>query len=136
MRASLGAAYDLGYHGGWCSKYRRPVLGGRVKDRLEGLIRVKGGEHGWGIVAVEVTPGRVRLLDEPYSKNSPSCVAGRFKGFISRHLRAEFAHLRSSLPALWSRSCFVATVGVVSAETVRRSIETRYEWAAMGGGRA
>nr|WP_245740590.1 transposase [Nonomuraea maritima] len=35
VRTSPGAAYDLGYHVVWCPKYRRPVLGGRVKDRLE-----------------------------------------------------------------------------------------------------
>ncbi|MEU8248483.1 transposase [Nonomuraea sp. NPDC048916] len=28
-----GSAYDLGYHVVWCLKYRRPVLGGRVKSR-------------------------------------------------------------------------------------------------------
>nr|WP_326646962.1 MULTISPECIES: transposase [unclassified Streptosporangium] len=33
MRTSPGAAYDLGYHVVWCPKYRRPVLGGRVKTR-------------------------------------------------------------------------------------------------------
>uniref|UniRef100_UPI003570E21C transposase n=1 Tax=Microbispora siamensis TaxID=564413 RepID=UPI003570E21C len=39
MRASPGAAHDLGYHVVWCPKYRRPVLGSRVKARLEELIR-------------------------------------------------------------------------------------------------
>ncbi|MEU4537366.1 transposase [Streptosporangium sp. NPDC023825] len=37
VRTCPGAAYDLGYHVVWCPKYRRPVLGGRVKDRLEEL---------------------------------------------------------------------------------------------------
>ncbi|MFG3442635.1 transposase, partial [Nonomuraea sp. NPDC047897] len=44
VRTSPGAAYDLGYHVVWCPKYRRPVLGGRVKTRLEELIRAKAGE--------------------------------------------------------------------------------------------
>ncbi|GAA3118079.1 hypothetical protein GCM10020001_042510 [Nonomuraea salmonea] len=76
VRTSPGAAYDLGHHVVWCPKYRRPVLGGRVKD------------------------------------------------------------LRFRLPTLWSRSCLVAMVGAVSAETVRRCIETQYERAPKAGGRA
>ncbi|MFG3438451.1 IS200/IS605 family transposase [Nonomuraea sp. NPDC047897] len=146
VRTSPGAAYDVGYHVVWCPKYRRPVLGGRVKTRLEELIRAKADEQGWEIVALEVMPDHVRLFVRPHLKNSPSYVANQFKGFTSHHLRAEFAHLRSQvptlLPTLWSRSCFVATVatvgtvGTVSAETVRRYIETRYERAPRAGGGA
>lgn len=107
-----------------------------MKDRLEELIRAKADEHGWEIVALEVMPDQVHLFVKPHPKNSPSYVANQFKGFTSHHLRAEFAHLRSQLPTLWSRSYFVATVGAVSAETVRRYIETQYERPAKGGGRA
>ncbi|WP_442875742.1 IS200/IS605 family transposase [Actinoallomurus sp. NBC_01490] len=136
MRTSLGVAYDLGRHIVWCPKYRRPVLGGRVKIRLEGLIRAKAGEYAWQIVALEVMFDHVRLFIKTHPKNSPSYVANQIKGFTSRHLRAEFGHLRSRLPALRSRSCFVATVGAVSAETVQRYIEMQYQRASKGGGRA
>jgi len=54
-------------------------------------------------------------------------VANQFKGFTSRYLRQEFPVLWSKLPTLWSRSYFVASVGAVSAETVRRYIDTQYE---------
>lgn len=134
VRTSSGAAYDLGYHVVWCPTYRRPVLGGRVKTRLEELIRAKADGHGWEIVALEVMPDHVPLSVESHPKNSPSYVAGQFKGFIFHHLRAEFAHLPSRLPTLWSRSYFVATVGAVRAQTVRRYIETRGERALRGGG--
>ncbi|WSA49897.1 IS200/IS605 family transposase [Nonomuraea fuscirosea] len=136
VRASPGAAYELGYHVVWCPKYGGPVLGGPVKARLEELIRVKADEHGWEIVALEVMPDHVHLFVKPHPKNSPSYVANQFKGFTSHHLRAEFAHLRSQLPTLWSRSYFVATVGAVSAETVRRYIETQYERAPQAGSHA
>lgn len=136
MRTSPGAAYDLGYHVVWCPKYRRPVLGGRVKTRLEELVHARADEHGWEIVALEVMPGHVHLFVKPHPKNSPSHVASRFKGFTSHRLRAECGHLRSRLPTLWSRSYFVATVGAVSAGTVRRYIETQYERAPKAGGRA
>ncbi|WP_442946028.1 IS200/IS605 family transposase, partial [Nonomuraea sp. LPB2021202275-12-8] len=72
MRTSPGAVYDLGYHVVWCPKYRRRVLGGRVKTRLEELIRAKAAEHDWEIVALEVMPDHVHLLVKPHPKNSPS----------------------------------------------------------------
>jgi putative transposase len=136
VRTSPGAAYDLGYHVVWCPKYGRPVLGGRVKTRLEELIRARASEHGWEIVALEVTPDHVHLFVKSHPKDSPSYVANQFKGFTSHHLRAEFPHLRSQLPTLWSRSYFVTTAGVVSAQTVQHYIETQYERTPTGGGRA
>jgi putative transposase len=31
----------------WCPKYRRPILGGRVKAGVEEMIRAKADGHGW-----------------------------------------------------------------------------------------
>ncbi|GAA4215371.1 IS200/IS605 family transposase [Microbispora amethystogenes] len=136
VRPSPGAAYDLGYHVVWCPEYPRPVLGGRAKDRCEELIRATADERSCQIAAPEVMPVQVHLFVTPNPKHSQSYVAGQFKGFTSHHPRAGFPYLRSLLPALWSRSDFVATVGAVPAETVRRCIETRYKRAPKGSGRA
>ncbi|GAA3507616.1 putative transposase [Streptosporangium album] len=133
VRTSPGAAYDLGYHVVWCPKYRRPVLSGRVKIRLQELIHAKADEHGWEIIALEVMPDHVHLSVKPHPKDSPSYVANQFKGHTSHVLREEFAHLRSRLPTLWSRSYFVASVGAVSAATVQRYIETQDEKAPKPG---
>ncbi|MFF3436969.1 hypothetical protein [Streptosporangium sp. NPDC002721] len=54
-------------------------------------------------------------------------LGGWVKGFTSHHLR-------SQLPTLWLRSSFVARVGAVSADIVRRSIDTHYARAPMSGG--
>ncbi|MFC7386059.1 IS200/IS605 family transposase [Sphaerisporangium rhizosphaerae] len=120
VRTSPGAAYDLGCRLVWCPKYRRPVVGGRVK----------AAEHGRPIVALEVMPGRGWLLVKLYPNTTPSFVTDRFKGFIPYHLRVRFAHLRSRLPTLWSRwsrSYVVATAGAVPAEMVRCYIQTQDE---------
>lgn len=127
VRTSAGAAYDLGYHVVWCPKYRRRVLGGRVAERLDELIREKANERGWTVVALEVMPDHVHLFVKHDPKSSASYVANQFKGFTSRVLREEFPHLKSRLPTLWSSSYFAASVGSVSAETVRRYIDTQWE---------
>ncbi len=127
VQASGGGAYDLGYHVVWCPKYRRPVLTGAVKDRCEALIRARADEHGWRIVTLEVMPDHVHLFVKALPKHSPSYIANQFKGITSRTLRAEFPHLRSRLPTLWSKSYFAATAGAISAATVRSYIDTQYE---------
>lgn len=127
VRRFSGGVYDLGYHVVWCPKYRRSVLGGRVAARLEELIRRKADEKAWEIIALEVMPDHVHLFVKAHPKDSPSHIANQLKGFTSRVLRAEFSHLRSRLPTLWSSSFFVASVGAVSADTVQRYIDTQWE---------
>jgi transposase IS200 family protein/GAF domain-containing protein len=75
----------------------------------------------------EVMPDHVHLFVEHEPKASAWSVANRFKGYPSRVLREEFPHLRSRMPTLWSWSLFVVSVGVVSADTVQRYIDTQWE---------
>ncbi|WP_028649398.1 IS200/IS605 family transposase [Nocardiopsis sp. CNT312] len=127
VRRFSSGVYDLGLHVVWCSKYRRPVLGGRVAQRLEELVRSKADERGWEAVTVEVRPDHVHLFVKHDPKASASYVANQFKGYTSRVLREEFPRLRSRLPTLWSSSYFAASAGAVSAETVQRYIDTQWE---------
>ncbi|WP_041255556.1 IS200/IS605 family transposase [Frankia sp. EAN1pec] len=128
VMVGAGGVYDLGYRRVWCPKFRRPVLAGPVGDRCAELVRRKCAGHKWMVVAWEVMPDHVHLFVKAHPKHSPSSVANPLKGLTSRVLRVEFGHLCSRLPAMWSRSYFAATVGVVSAETVRRYVDTQDEW--------
>ena len=127
VQVSAGGVYDLGLHVAWCPKCRRQVLSGQAGIRLRELIDAKAAERGWRIVACEIMPGHVHLFARTTPKDSPALVASQFKDSASRALRQEFPHLRSRLPALWSRSCFAASAGAVPAAAVRRYIDTRYE---------
>ncbi|MFJ8637465.1 IS200/IS605 family transposase [Streptomyces sp. NPDC093568] len=126
VQRSSGGVYDLGLHEVCGPKYRRPILGGRVAVRLDELIRQKVDEKGWEIVALEVMPDHVRLFVKHDPKSSASCAANQFKGFTSRVLQAEFPHLKSRMPTLWS-SYFAASVGAVSTATVEKYINTQWE---------
>ncbi|MFD5141563.1 IS200/IS605 family transposase [Streptomyces sp. NPDC058378] len=127
VRRFSGGVYDLGLHVVWCPKYRRPVLSGRVAERLDELIRKKADERGWEVNALEVMPDHVHLFVKHDPKSSASYVANQFKGFTSRVLREEFPHLKSRMPTLWSSSYFAASVGAVSAATVEKYIDTQWE---------
>lgn len=111
----------LRYHFVWCSKRRRKVLVGALGERLKELLRDKAEELGWEIIALEVMPDHVHLFISVDPDMAPSQVVHRLKGHTSRILRKEFPHL-IRLPALWTRSYFVSTAGMVSSKTVEQYI--------------
>ncbi len=122
---NAGAVHALKYHFVWCPKYRRPVLTPPVDSRLKELLAETAAEHGMSIQAMEVMPDHLHLVVEADPTLSVAEIVNRFKGRSSRTLRTEFAHLRSRLPTLWSRSYFAATTGQISEATIRRYIEAQ-----------
>ena len=123
------AVHLLGYHLVWTPKYRRPVLVDAVADRLTVLLREKAAEIGATAHGLEVLPDQVHLFVASDPTRAPANLGAQFKGSTSRVLRAEFPHLRSRLPTLWSRSYYIGSVGLVSAAMVQRYVES--QWARM-----
>ena len=74
------------------------------------------------IKALDVMPDHVHLFVACDPTHAPQFLANQFKGFTSRILRQEFAHLRSQLPSLWSRSYYVGSAGEVTDATISRFI--------------
>jgi putative transposase len=112
------------YHLVWCPKYRRRVLVGPVRERLVQLIRTTAAELGADVLELEVMPDHVHLLLEVDPQLGVATVVRRLKGRSSRVLRLEFPQLRR-LPALWTNSTFVSTVGGAPLAVVKRYIENQ-----------
>ncbi|MEX5637660.1 IS200/IS605 family transposase [Parafrankia sp. FMc2] len=127
VTAGAGGGRDLSCRVVWCPRYRRAVLAGLVRDRLDSLLREKCAWHDWLVMALGIEPEHGHLFVKAHSLHAPSYIANQLRGFTSHVLRAEFWQLWSRLPTLWSRSYFVATVGAVCADTVRRYIDTQNE---------
>ena len=119
---NAGSVYNLNLHFVWCPKYRKPVLVGRVADRLRELIVEKSAQLGVEVLALEVMPDHVHLFLAVPPTDAPQFYANQFKGHSSRILRLEFPHLKSTLPSLWSRSYYVGSAGHVSSETIEKYI--------------
>jgi putative transposase len=124
-RKNAGAVFTLKYHLVFCPKYRKPILGGPVAERLKELLFQKAAELDAKIHALEVMPDHVHMFVESDPTLAPAHIAAQFKGFTSRILREEFPFLKSRLPALWSRSYYIGSVGHVSEATVRKYIENQ-----------
>jgi len=113
----------INYHFVWCPKYRRKVLIGKIRKRLESLIKHKVKELNSKILALEIQPDHVHLFIQAKPIISPNSLIGQIKGYTSRILRKECKELCSKLPTLWTRSYFVSTHGHVSDEMIKKYIE-------------
>ncbi len=115
--------FDCKYHVVFCPKYRRKVLVNGVDARLKELLNSKARELRADIVEMEVMPDHVHLLIQCDPQFGIHRVVKQLKGYTSHVLRQEFPFLTRKLPSLWTNSYFVATVGAVQLDVVKRYIE-------------
>ena len=115
----------VNYHIVFCPKYKRGLLVGGVKDRLNQIMDDVAKENDWTITAREVMPDHVHLFVFADAGTTPNIVVKRFKGKTSRYLRREFRDLRK-MPTLWTRSYFLSTAGNISASTIKKYIEQQW----------
>jgi putative transposase len=112
------------YHLVWCPKRRKPVLVGKVKERLEQIIYQVADELGIKILELAINPDHVNLIISAHPTIPVHKIVRRIKGRSSNILRKEFPELLK-LPSLWTHSYYVSTVGAVSKEAVEKYIEAQ-----------
>ncbi|MCJ2543778.1 IS200/IS605 family transposase [Thermostichus vulcanus] len=112
----------INYHFVWCSKRRKKVLTGSIKERLTTLIHDKARELDCEVVSLAVEPDHVHLFLNAPPQIAPYQLMHRIKGATSHQLRKEFPSLLR-LPSLWTRSYFCGSAGNVSSEIIQRYIE-------------
>ncbi len=121
-RHTRHAVYLCNYHFVWIPKRRKPVLVGKIRERLKQIIEEVCKENGWEILALEIMPDHVHLFLSAPPYFSPHIILRKIKGRSARILRQEFPELLK-LPSMWTRSYFVSTVGNVSSETIKKYVE-------------
>jgi len=114
--------HKLQYHFIWCPKYRKSVLEGEVRDRLEELIEEKADELDLEILELAIRPDHVHLFITGDPTLAPNKIMQQVKGYSSRRLRDEFDF---GLPSLWTRSYFVSSAGDVSPEVIEEYIDAQ-----------
>lgn len=75
------------------------------------------------VMEMEVMPDHVHLLLDIDPTIGVNKVVKRIKGKTSNILNKEFPELKRKLPTLWTRSKFIATVGSVSLDAVKKYIK-------------
>lgn len=124
-RSTDTTVFSCQYHVVFCPKYRRCVLVDGIDERLKELAKSFCNEHEYVLLDIEVMPNHVHMLIDIPPTECVRNVVTRLKGFLAHELRAEFRNLKTRLPSLWTRSCFISSVGAVSLEVVKRYIENQ-----------
>jgi len=121
---SRNKVFLIQYHLVWCPKRRKPVLVGKVKERLEQIIYQVADELGIKVLELAINPDHVHLFISAYPTIPVHKIVKRIKGRSSNILRKEFPELLR-LPSLWTHSYYVSTIGTVSKETIEKYIEAQ-----------
>jgi putative transposase len=123
LKTNNTIAYICRYHVVFCPKYRRKVLVPPIDERLKTIILETIEKWGQECIEMEVMPDHVHLLVGCDPQFGIHRLVKYIKGTSSRYLRQEFPHLKRRLPSLWTNNYFVATVGGVTLETLKRYVE-------------
>lgn len=119
--------FSCKYHVVFCPKYRKKILVPPIDIRIKELILEKQEEYGYKLLQMEIMPDHVHLLIDMDPRIGIDSVVRKIKGYTARAIRKEYPWLKARLPALWTRSRFIASVGSVSLETVKLYIEEQKE---------
>jgi putative transposase len=125
VKRNHNITHNCTYHIVWCPKYRRSVLTGPLDIRLKEIIEEVCSEKKCEIIQLETMPDHVHLLVQCDPQFGIHKLTKLIKGRSSHILRHEFPYIKKRLPTLWTNSYFVATVGYVSLETVRKYVENQ-----------
>ena len=119
------AVYETKYHLVWAPKYRKGMLRGLLRERVEGLLREIAQDFGLEIDTLEVALDHVHIFVDFPPRYSIAKVVGIVKSISASQGFEEFPQLRKQLWAreLWEDGYFARTVGdKVTAEGIRRYI--------------
>ena len=125
IRKGAHTRYELKYHLAWITKYRYPVLQGKLAIRLRELVRLICTENDVEILSGRVARDHVHLLVSAPPSLAPAKLVQYIKGATSRKLQQEFSELRKRYwgQHFWARGYFVASSGTVTDESIREYFE-------------
>jgi putative transposase len=121
--------FQIEYHFVWVTKYRYPVLKGEVAERVRELVRQTCEAFEIRIIRGGVSKDHVHILVSAPPNLAPSEIMRRIKGRTASYLYEEFPHLKKRYWGrhFWARGYFCATVGQMTEEMIKKSLEHHFE---------
>ncbi len=123
-RQTSHCTYDIKYHIVWITKYRKPVLTGKIAERTREIIRQVCTSNDVEILTGHVGKDHIHLLVSTPPHLSPSKLVQYMKGNSSHKLQMEYKELNKQYWGrhLWARGYFVASSGNVTDEVIAEYI--------------
>jgi putative transposase len=124
MESGAHTVHNLYYHLVWIPKYRRGVLGGKVGERAEQVIRHIAEQYSYTIDTMSVSPDHIHVLLRLQPKQGIADVVRTLKNITARTLFEEFPELKKYLwnGSLWANGYCVNTIGGLNLDAVRQYI--------------
>jgi len=128
-RKTTHTLFDLKYHLIWTTKYRKPVLTGKVGYRLRDLVREICQTFSVQILRGHVSNDHVHVFISAPPQLSVSKLTQFLKGKTSRKLLQEYPHLRKQFwgQHLWSRGYYAVSSGNITDEMIMAYIQNQDE---------
>ncbi len=134
-RKASHVTYDCRYHIVWITKYRRKVLNKEMQERLKILLEGIAKEMYVKIIRMGMEEDHVHMyISKPVSQPIPY-VMKMLKGRTSRILRKEFSKYLKKYywrNVLWAVGYFVATVGEITDEVIKKYVEKQGRLEVLG----
>lgn len=121
------AVYKLQYHLVVVTKYRHPVIVGRLAERLTEISRTILEEY-WKsrIITINTDRDHIHILFETSPQTQLSKLINNYKTVSSRLIRKEFAEELKPYywkPYFWSDAYFISSVSDVSEDIIQKYIQ-------------
>ena len=130
LKRTSHAVYDAKYHLVWVPKYRKRILRGEVRDRVEEIFEEISRNHGFEIDTMEVAEDHVHIFLSFPPRYSISKVVGMLKSISASVIFKEYPSVKKHLwgGEFWEDGYFVRTVGdKVTADVIRKYIKYHRE---------
>jgi putative transposase len=134
-RVTSHTRFDLKYHLIWITKYRKPILAGKVGLRVRELIREICAAHSVQILKGHVSVDHVHIFVSMPPQLSVSRIAQYLKGKTSRKILDEFPTIRKIFwgQHFWARGYFAVSSGAITDEMIMDYIAQQDEDAEKRG---
>ena len=126
-RKSSHCTYDIKYHLVWITKYRKPVITGKIALRARELIRMICQGNEVEILAGHVGSDHIHLLVSVPPHLSASKLVQYLKGNTPRKLQMEYKGSNKQFWGrhIWARGYFVASSGNVTDDVIKEYIKNQ-----------
>lgn len=128
-KTTCNATYDIQYHFVWIPKYRKRVLIGTIKTRLEQLFKECADINQFEIIELSIQEEHIHLFLSAKPRYSPAEIMRLIKGGSSRIIRQEYPELEEFLwgDSFWADGYFVSTHSAVTEEIIKEYIKHQGE---------
>ena len=130
LKRTSHAVYDTKYHLVWTPKYRKWILKGEVRTRVQEIFEEISKSHEFEIDTLEVAKEHVHIFLSFPPRYSISRVVGMLKSISASVIFKEYPEVKQELwgGEFWEDGYFVRTVGDnVTAEVIRKYIKYHRE---------